>query len=122
MENSGTSFLEIFTEKTGLDIHEVEELYLLFLEELESEIIELKCSVDMEDFKKAQQVAHNIKGITSNYLAIKVYSIAEAVDLQLKAGIYEKFTVHVQELISEAQCFKSKVLEAITRKDISIGG
>jgi|GEM_PF-6806956 len=115
MDNSGVSFVELFMKKNGLDLQEVVELYILFMEELASEIIELKSSVKMQDFIKAQQVAHNLKGICSNYLAMKVYTIAEYIDLQLKKGIYEDLQYQIQELAEEFLCFKKEFEEAVIK-------
>ncbi len=64
---------ERFKTETGLEDYDVKELYKGFLEELLEEREKLKAQFANGDLEKMSRTVHNIKGISSSYMADEVF-------------------------------------------------
>lgn len=73
---SGTSSVDFerFKAETGLGDYDVKELYKGFLDELLEEKEKLQGQLMNDDFEKMEKTVHNIKGISSSYMADEVFS------------------------------------------------
>lgn len=118
MQNNTSSCVEMFMKNTGLDIYEAAELYTVFVLELNSEIEELKSSFYNVDFENTQKIAHNIKGISSNYLAMRVYEIAQEIDSRLKKSMIENIDLKISSLENEVDNIYSAILAFFENKGI----
>ncbi|MDF2615024.1 MAG: Hpt protein [Clostridia bacterium] len=120
MKDDPNNCVEMFMKNTGLDLEDAAELYTVFLAELDSEMKEVKSFFNRGDFKNVQKVVHNIKGISSNYLALSVYKIAQEIDAQLKEDITENIAFKIISLDNEADTIKSTIITLFRNMNITL--
>jgi hypothetical protein len=65
---------EKFKTETGLEDYDVKELYKGFMDELLDAKDKLLAQLDKDDFEKMEKTVHNIKGISSSYMADSVFA------------------------------------------------
>lgn len=63
-----------FKTETGLEDSDVKELYKGFVVELLEELEKLQVQLSKDDFEKMARTVHNIKGISSSYMADQVFT------------------------------------------------
>ncbi|KAB3527132.1 hypothetical protein [Alkaliphilus serpentinus] len=120
MDIEYTNCVEEFMENTGLELHEAAELYKIFLEELEGEVLELKGFINNGYNEKAQKTVHNVKGISSNYFALKVYSLAKELDQQFKLATTNNIDFMLNGIQIEAANLKVAIKEIFKEKGIAL--
>ena len=76
MCNSLPVDFEKFKLETNLEDTQIKELYSGFLEELIGEKDKLLAQLDQSSYEMMHKTVHNIKGISSSYMAGAVYSIS----------------------------------------------
>ena len=77
-----------FTNDLGLSINEVSKLYVEFIIEINSAVLELKILINKQDLEKTQKIIHNIKGVSGNYRIITIYRQSTKIDDTLKDKNY----------------------------------
>lgn len=101
MSKNGSVDFNKFKIGTGLDDSTLKELYQGFLEELLEEKEKLLSQFQNKEFGGLAKTVHNIKGITSSYMAEKAFAQSGELDLLLKKGIKEDLEVSLNRLIDE---------------------
>lgn len=92
---------EKFKKETGLDDDTVIELYKGFLEELLGEKDKLLTLLAENDYAKLSKTVHNIKGISSSYMAANVFERSLDLDMRLKAGKTDDIAHLVNKLVND---------------------
>lgn len=101
MSNNSSVDFEKFKIETDLDDVKLKELYQGFLEELLEEKEKLLAQFQNKDFGSLAKTVHNIKGITSSYMALKAFTQSKELDLLLKKGKPENLEVSLNRLVDE---------------------
>lgn len=74
MSKTASVDFERFKLETGLEEYDVKELYKGFLDELLEEKDKLRSQLDNADYEKMAKTVHNMKGISSSYMADDVFA------------------------------------------------
>ncbi len=101
MSNNSSVDFEKFKVETDLDDTTLKELYKGFLEELLEEKEKILIQFQNKDFASLAKTVHNIKGITSSYMAVKAFTQSIELDLLLKKGKLEDLGVSLNRLVDE---------------------
>lgn len=96
-----------FRTEIGVDDETLKELYEFFLQELIQQKENMKVQIEKEEIKEVKKILHNIKGISGNYKAIKVYELSSKVydELRVKGKDYSELNYminKIEKLIDEA--------------------
>ncbi len=94
-----------FEQELYLDSDKLKELYLVFTEEIikEKELIRKYSFLNMT--AELSKSVHNLKGVSSNYRAHKLYEVTKKLDFKLKNQDFNHIDYYVMavcELIDEA--------------------
>ena len=81
----------------------VEELSLIFVEDMERRLESLKEAADERVERKLLSVIHSVKGACSNFGALRMAQLAEAIERRAKRGDMLGLDLEVNELCSEFQ-------------------
>lgn len=120
MENNQQSCVQLFMKNTGLSIEEAAEAYVVFLNELDSEIEGLKVACDGEAFESMKKIIHTIKGISSSYLALEIYKIAEEMERKLRELKTEGLDMAISPLAQEAVRLKRMIIKHFKDQEIEL--
>lgn len=92
---------EKFKMETGLDDATLKELYQGFLEELLEEKEKLLTQFLNKEFDNLAKTVHNIKGITSSYMAINAFTQSKELDLLLKNKKTGNMEISLNKLVDD---------------------
>ena len=81
----------------------VEELSLIFVEDMDRRLESLREAADERGERKLLSVIHSVKGACSNFGALRMASLAEALERRVKRGDLLGLDLDVGELIKEFQ-------------------
>jgi HPt (histidine-containing phosphotransfer) domain-containing protein len=101
MSNNSSVDFEKFKVETDLDDATLKELYQGFLEELLEEKEKILTQFQNKKFDSLAKTVHNIKGLTSSYMAVKAFAQSKELDLLLKNGTTENLEVSLHKLVDE---------------------
>lgn len=73
-----------FEKETGLDVETVKDLYRGFLEEILEDRDKLSHEFQSQEYGKLARTVHNIKGVSSSYMAEDLFHQALKLDSKLK--------------------------------------
>lgn len=107
--------IEAFKEDVGLDYQTLKELYMTFIEELQSEKEAVNKHLTINEVGNLRKAVHNIKGIASSYRTKRVFEQAKNLDVKLKFEDFNDLNNYVRELnqgIEEAVREITKYFEA----------
>ena len=99
-KNSPVDF-DKFKRETNLDDATLKELYQGFLEELLEEKEKLLMQLMNKEYDRLAKTAHNIKGISSSYMAANVYAQSIELDTLLKNRKTEEIESSVNKLVND---------------------
>jgi len=92
---------EKFKIETDLDDATLKELYQGFLEELLEEKEKLLTQFLNKEFDSLAKTVHNIKGITSSYMAVDAFTQSKELDLLLKNKKAGNIEVSLNKLVDD---------------------
>ena len=81
----------------------VEELSLIFVEDMDRRLESLREAADERGERKLLSVIHSVKGACANFGALRMASLAEALERRVKRGDLLGVDLEVGELVSEFQ-------------------
>jgi len=98
--------LESFAEGLEVDIESISGLFSEYINEMKSEVIEMRTFLEKSDWYMLQRIVHNVKGVSANLNVHDVFNEAEKLDLLLKNGQTEEakgLVDSITELLESAE-------------------
>jgi len=98
-----------YAEKLGLDEEDFKELITLFIDTSISDLENMKSALDENDFEKARDAAHSIKGAAGNLGFMDIWEVSSKCEKASKAGNSEEIGDTMSILSDQVE--KLKLLE-----------
>lgn len=108
-EYSIDNIVRDFAEDMGLEPEDVQELYIIFIEELMSELESFKAYLKKNDIEGALRTIHNIKGISANYKVQTVFTLSKQLHEILRSGDLSKLDYNLDMLEKSCQQLQQEI-------------
>ncbi|MCU7835523.1 MAG: response regulator [gamma proteobacterium symbiont of Taylorina sp.] len=92
--------IDTVTMRVGNSIKYLLPLIELFLEDMPKQLKKLQQNIDKQQFQKAQEVLHSIKGTSSNLSALHLQQLAAQMETNIKSGQINNIQCHLKNLNS----------------------
>lgn len=122
MEMNKESFsLEKLATDLGVDVLDLEPLFMEYTNEMTGEIKEIQQLMSTNDYTKMQRTAHNIKGVSINLGLYEMHAAAERIDLKLKSNETTTLMEDLSHLETAFENTKKEIKNEFHKYNIEIG-
>lgn len=101
--------IDSLSERLGGDTRLINQIVNLFIQDIPEKIDQLKVSLTKQDYSSASFYSHSIKGAGLNLGAVRISTIAQQLDEQLKSGITDNADFLAESLKSEFSEFVKEI-------------
>jgi len=106
-KNDFYKVVEKFSEKTGLDFTETEELFSICLDEISENCNNIGKYYYKGQFENVRSELHNIRGVSGSYMLDEILDLSKQVTSYLTEGSKLRFAVSLSNLNNEISNIKN---------------
>lgn len=92
-----------FQKDVGLDDQMLEELYLVFCEEIKRAKEDMNRNFSLSNLKEVKKIVHDLKGIASSYKAYSIFEDAKRLDAKLKCEDFDDIKSDILDLSEDIE-------------------
>ncbi|MFZ5354260.1 MAG: Hpt domain-containing protein [Bacillota bacterium] len=120
MEKSYEIDLKSFAEDLEVDITDLRDLFIVYINEMKEEIIAVNKMLQEGNWLMLQRTAHNIKGVSLNLNLHEMFEAADKLDKCLKSGKMHEAFEHAADITAAYEATKSNIAAAFKKHGYSI--